>query len=350
MRRLCVTRDSRPVRGGWILFECLRECACVALAVAAVVGTMQSLMPQPPTEDAAAAVPSHPVYGLGFDQTGQQLWVTRWRTGWTLFDLTATTELDAIGFRDGRVFDADAAGSPGTMLRLTSHQEDVMLSRGEAVLASLKWPAADGLINDVRVQADGSTAVAVSCKGVIGLWTWTGSELQFERHQVSGNLSQVELSDDGRWLVMAADNEWLILFDRDQHREVSRWHVHFNNTTTLAISPNSQWIASGGKDGMVRVWDRQTQRMIWEARADILAPGALRFSPDGEQLAAGGFDKVVRMWDAATGKLARTLVAHEGPIRALAFHPGGERLYSGSLDGELFEWSLATERVLRALY
>lgn len=333
-----------------MLLECLWECGYVAALVGIAVVVMNQLVPHRPAEDAASIqATARPVYSMNLSRNGTQLWVNRHRTGLSILDVASAQELDGITYRDGKLLDVDVGGHDEPLLAASIDQAWLRFLKGSETVGQYEWPAEHGTINDLRVNRDGRSVVAVGSKGHIATWLWNGSEFYSSTVQLDGAISNVELSADGRWAVLVIDNENLAVFDRIRNREVKRWRGHNQHVAALDISSDGERIASGGKDGLIRLWDRGTGGLTWEVKADMLSPCAARFSPDGRLLATGGFDKAVYLWNVVDGTLASTLAAHSGPIRALAFHLDGERLYSGGLDGNLFEWSLKSQTVLRNL-
>ncbi|HUQ72225.1 MAG TPA: WD40 repeat domain-containing protein [Planctomycetaceae bacterium] len=350
MRRLSLIRSAATPRGGWIVFEYLREFGCLAVLLTVAVGVLHQLTPQPAKSDAAALATQCPVYGVGLVDDGRKLWINRYGAGLVLVDLESLTELSSLCYLDSRLTDADVSAMSPTLLSVTSDQFRLRFVRGDGYGHEAALPASDGLLGDIRVQADGNAVVAVTSTGMVATWTWNGAGFDVRRDPVEGAaLTLAELSADGRWAALIADNEDVLMFDRKSGLITARWRAHKVRCSAMAFSADGQRLATGGSDGLVRVWDRSSGKLVWEANADILGPAALKFSTDGRRLASGGFDKAVRVWNAADGHLLTTLGAHSGAVRALAFHPDGNRLYSGSLHGELLEWSLAGQSVLRSI-
>ena len=97
MRRLSLIRSAAHARGGWIVFEYLREFGFLGTFLAVAVGVLHRLTPEP---DAVAVAAQGPVYGLGLTDDGRTLWVNRHRGGLVLVDLESETELTSICDRD----------------------------------------------------------------------------------------------------------------------------------------------------------------------------------------------------------------------------------------------------------
>jgi WD40 repeat protein len=339
-------------RGGWIVLEYLRECVCLVLLLGAAMVTLQRLTPTESPSAAALAVAANrsPIYSLGFSDNGQALWLNRLREGLVMLELDNGCESDRLQLRDTSLIDADmSAGSPTSAAVVTDRGAANWFLAAEGG-TTLDLKPEEGLIADIKVQGDGQVVVAVTNSGTIATWTRTDDGPALRLDRAAGALTLLELSPDGEWSAIIADNCELLIHHRATGRIVRRWRTDHVHCSALAWSPDGRQLATGGKGGLVQVWERSTGRKVWDAKGDILAPSAVRFSQDGQRLACGGFDRVVRLFDAASGRLEATLAAHSGPVRALAFHPDGQRLLSGGLDGQVFEWSLETQRVLRSFH
>jgi Protein kinase domain/WD domain, G-beta repeat len=121
----------------------------------------------------------------------------------------------------------------------------------------------------------------------------------------------------------------------------------------VVVSPDGRWLATAGWLQQAVVWDLSTGRVRDTLQAGESFTTAVAFSPDGTLLAGGGFDGTVQLWDAATGATVATLPGNGPEIRWLGFHPDGKSLVV-SPSRRLFSsptvvWDLTTRRVRHKL-
>jgi WD40 repeat protein len=236
-------------------------------------------------------------------------------------------------------------------------------------------------------------AVADGVERKATVWDLDTARPRYTIRHAEGLVRSVAYSPDGRFLVTAATDETVQLWEArtGKHLRIFRGHTH-SHVLDAAFSPNGRTIASGAMDGTVRLWDResgQCERILnpecpiwsvaWSSDGSHLAASAqdgkvhlwdiqgnapkrtfgplpaaaeiVAFSPNGRLLAAAsrGMDGTIKVWDVASGTEAVTGLGHPQGVFTLAFSPDGRRLVSGSQDTTMRVWNTQTGALVDTL-
>jgi WD40 repeat protein len=187
----------------------------------------------------------------------------------------------------------------------------------------------------------------------------------------------VAFSPDERWLVYNDANAVeLEPLDGGLHRSL---RGHSSNLTQLEVSPDGAWVVSFASEGSTRVWRMPALPRIasigeaqwplaispdgtWLAAAGMMEtlsridvasgahrtlgrfarqPMTLAIAPDGASIATGAGDEI-RLWD-PSGGASRVLGRSVGQVNGLAFAPGGDALVSVSDGGSVSRWTLGAQ-------
>ncbi len=199
-------------------------------------------------------------------------------------------------------------------------------------------------------------------------------------------VAAVAFSPDGKWLVTAALDGTMRLWDAEVGQEVRRVGDNVGFLRSVAFSPDGKRAVSGG-GGAVRISDVETGKEIRALSADTLFPvawggtrvacsskdfsvllvsgdsgegigrlkghsndvRALVFSSDGKRLVSASDDKTVRMWDAEKGTQLWSGTGHSGRVYGLAWSPDGKKIASSGLDKTIRIWDAQTGTGVRAM-
>jgi WD40 repeat protein len=175
---------------------------------------------------------------------------------------------------------------------------------------------------------------------------------------MSGNVSSVACSPDGRWGlsgIWGAGN-WckeLRLWDLASGECLRTFEGHHYNVNSVAISPDGRMGLSGGFDKTVRLWDLAEGECLRVLRGHTSSMESVAISPNGQYALSGssvgfGFsDSTIRLWDLTTGKCLRYLRGHTDTVSCLSFSPNGRFALSGSEDETIRVWDLTNCKCLR---
>ncbi len=193
------------------------------------------------------------------------------------------------------------------------------------------------------------------------------------RRSPNARLSEADIGVTPGVLAMTANSRWVAsgessgvirLLDLTGEYDVRRLEGHNEPVTALVFSDDGMWLVSAAPDKTIRIWNVSEGHQV----AGFTVPAAVHAMTvinQGSQIITGEGDNVIRVW--ATPELAtktatdeqgvpgdddlggdleakpatpvRELSGHEGEITALASLPGASHQFvSGSLDGTFRIW------------
>ena len=166
-----------------------------------------------------------------------------------------------------------------------------------------------------------------------------------------GVIQDLRVTADGRYLVSASEDKTIRVWDIQTKKEVRKIFGQVGAGSAgkiyaLALSPDDRWLAVGGwthkqcagRCGDVRLYDFHTGELKKLLKSHTNVVIDLNFSADGRWLVSGSFDTTVKVWNATNGfRLERTLTGHTKPVYGVGVLPNG-RVVSVATDNQTLLW------------
>jgi len=123
-----------------------------------------------------------------------------------------------------------------------------------------------GIIYSLAVTPDGRRILAASPKSAV-LWdAATGKMLHRFEHKkrkfISGGISSVAISPNGRRCLIGSADDFATLWDADSGEKLRTFEEHSNEVTCVAFSPDGRRILTGSADSTIVVRDAVTGEML----------------------------------------------------------------------------------------
>jgi WD40 repeat protein len=155
--------------------------------------------------------------------------------------------------------------------------------------------------NELRFDRDGEHFYGACVDGHLRRWSVDSSKPLAEVLVDPHGLYDVELSPDGRRVLVCGDTQFVAMYDADTLANETRYVGHQGVVLGVAFHPGGRRIASGGTDGSIRIWDVQTAKELIALRGHRRRIEHVAFSPDGSTLASSSDDGTVKLWRTLPG-------------------------------------------------
>jgi WD40 repeat protein len=201
-------------------------------------------------------------------------------------------------------------------------------------------PAREAQVNSLAFHPDGHLLYSAGRDGV-AVTELTSLSLTMTTTLIDTQAtSDIAVSPNGRWLVLAHDDGLVALRDLNDNQEtvLSSTDARY---PSVAFSPDSRTLAVGSIQPLIHLW-RLSDRQVITLTGHTDWVESLAFSPNGEILVSASRDRTVRRWDVASGRPAEPVLAkHRDWVNDVAFHPDGQHFASASADGMVIIWNAA---------
>lgn len=245
----------------------------------------------------------------------------------------------AVGYQDGTIHLWDPAGGA----------------------PPLRWRAHQGRIFDLGYSADGRWLVTAAADGELHLYEVEDLEpggAPEPAARIAGHGNQTPftlpsffaLHPHAPEFAMASGERSAVVLALPSGRELLRLEGHSGPVLSAAYSPDGACVATTSLDLSARVWDARQGTLRHELRGHTLPVTAVAFAPDGARLVTTSWDGSARLWDARHGRLVAVLEGHQAYVTCVAYHPDGRRIVTGSLDSNLCLFDGADGRRLLTLH
>jgi len=228
--------------------------------------------------------------------------------GVTVMALDETAQIAALGYRDGHL-----------QIRTTAQLQERIETQNE-----IQYIGHQGAVTSIAVNSARGLIASGGRDGVVRLWSLTSAApmAPFMRHP-EGPVHDVALSEDGQWVVSAAESSATAWAALDGELAVE---FPINGAAlAVAIAPDSSTVAVGDSAGNVFVAeiDGASQARSGRAQAGVTA---LAFSPSGERLASGDRSGRVQLWNPDDARALGSPLALPHAVRWLGFSSTGNSL------------------------
>lgn len=206
----------------------------------------------------------------------------------------------------------------------------------------LKLDAEETTLRSVIFSPDGQQIITGDANGAIKFRTAATGQLLRTLTGTPGEVINLAVSPDGRWLAAGSTEQGVTLWDLAAVRKVYTRALPVP-VLNVAFAPDGRRVAAAGYNSQVELWDAATNGngvSFQPATKPNDAFAALDFTPDGRQLLVTR-DALISVLDSATGRELHQLISHAKEVTALAFSPDGKRLITTGNDRtvRLWDWT-----------
>ncbi|MCQ3929907.1 MAG: hypothetical protein DPW16_05575 [Chloroflexi bacterium] len=203
-----------------------------------------------------------------------------------------------------------------------------------------------GAVRDITISTDNQWMLSAADDHTLILWDLaTGVEIRrFEGH--TGRVLTAAFNTDSRLLVSGSDNGEIILWDVATGQSVRQLAGHVGAIYSLVWQNTTSHVISSGEDGRILMWDAETGTQIQQVTDQESAVLCLALSADEQLLLSGGADGAIILWS-LDGEEIQRFTGHLGAVNSVAFSPNGRQILSGSSDESLILWDVATGTEVR---
>lgn len=156
-------------------------------------------------------------------------------------------------------------------------------------------------------------------------------------------IQSLVITPDGQWLVSAARDSVIIIWDIQTGEVLQRLSHHRAQLHSVSISANKSTVVSAGTDNTIVVHNIEFQKTIHVIRPETQSI-AVAISPDGALMAIGGARKDIMIYSLETGQLTQELVGHTNWVRGFGFHDAGRQMISWGDDSQILIWEINDDR------
>jgi WD40 repeat protein len=228
------------------------------------------------------------------------------------------------------------AGQDGVRLVITEDGSVARLLKGDQVFA-------------LAFSEHGDLLATGSADGKVRIWNTNGELI--EVFNVRDRITSLDFGPNDTMAIGCSAQTGLVrqsdlpkspfpivLWQRGQTKELSRFPAHQIATTSLRFSPDGLQFVSGGPDGLVKAWKMGSTEPLWVYKMPASLMGVLgarqrvndiSFSKDGRYLAIASESSRILVLQASDGKVLTELSGHRGEVIKVTFVTSGELMSVG---------------------
>ncbi|CAL9229666.1 unnamed protein product [Arabidopsis halleri] len=190
---------------------------------------------------------------------------------------------------------------------------------------------------------DGQGIIAGMTDRSICMWDLDGRELECWKGQRTQKVSDIAMTDDGKWLVSVCKDSVISLFDREA--TVERLIEEEEMITSFSLSNDNKYILVNLLNQEIHLWNIEGDpKIVSRYKGHKRSRFIIRSCFGGYKqafVASGSEDSQVYIWHRSTGKLIVELPGHAGAVNCVSWSPTNlHMLASASDDGTIRIWGL----------
>jgi WD40 repeat protein len=145
----------------------------------------------------------------------------------------------------------------------------------------------------------------------------------------------------GATILAGLAPDQVMLWDLRRGKRTRTYQSFGDSISALAISNDGRRLATAGEDEKISLWEDTSEEEVAKIPTRERAIVALAFSPDGRSLAAAQIDNRISLFDTEKNKEIKQLEGHDGPVGAVAWSADGKMLASADFKGRIRLWDVA---------
>ncbi|XP_010546278.1 PREDICTED: WD repeat-containing protein 26-like [Tarenaya hassleriana] len=194
---------------------------------------------------------------------------------------------------------------------------------------------------------DGKGVFAGMTDRSICMWDLDGREQECWKGQRTQKISDIAMTNDGKWLVSVCKDTTISLFDREGKFE--KLIEEEDTITSFSLSEDNKYLLVNLINQEIRLWDIEGEpSLVSRYRGHKRARFIIRSCFGGYKqgfIASGSEDSQVYIWHRASGEQLQVLPGHSGAVNCVSWNPTDlQMLASGSDDGTIRIWGLLDHR------
>ncbi|WZZ22808.1 hypothetical protein YC2023_124195 [Brassica napus] len=191
--------------------------------------------------------------------------------------------------------------------------------------------------------ADGKGIIAGMTDRSICMWDLDGREMECWKGQRTQKVSDIAMTDDGKWLVSVCKDSVISLFDREA--TVERLIEEEDTITSFSLSNDNRYVLVNLLNQEIRLWSIEGDpKIVTRYKGHKRSRFLIRSCFGGYEqgfIASGSEDSQVYIWHRSTGKLIIELPGHAGAVNCVSWNPTNlHMMASASDDGTIRIWGL----------
>lgn len=181
---------------------------------------------------------------------------------------------------------------------------------------------------------DGKGIVSGMADKSICLWHLDGGELECWKGQRTLEISDMAITDDGKWIISICRDSEILFFDREA--KVERTIKENDFVTSFSLSKDNKYLLVNLLSQEIHLWNiEENPKIISTFKGHKRSRFIIRSCFGGfEQtfIASGSEDSQVYIWHRSTGELVATLPGHSGAVNCVSWNPKNHGMLASAGD------------------